>query len=57
MSTSSFLQSVRITDPKKAELLIDTLERAMNEPPRKIDYTVTEVRGEDVRKIFDNIKV
>ena len=57
MSTSSFTMNYRITDTKKAELLIETLERAMNEPPRKIEVKCETVTGERVKEIFGNIKV
>ena len=59
MSTMSFLRNVRIKDKRKIAQLIRTLESAKNEPERRVEFSrpVVEVRGEDVKKIWDNIKV
>ena len=58
MSTMSFLRNVNIKKPEKVAALIGALEKSAQEPERevKIDHSVREVRGEEVKKFMDKIK-
>lgn len=58
MSTMSFLRNVNIKRRKKVATLIGALEKSTQEPERevKIDRSVREVRGEEVKKFMDKIK-
>lgn len=55
MATKSILKTVNITDKQSAKKFINALENAQSKVSKEVVYsrTVSEAKGEEIRKIFD----
>ncbi len=55
MATKSILKTVNIADKQSAKKFIDALENAQSKTSKEVVYsrTVSEAKGEEIRKIFD----
>lgn len=58
MSTMSLLRNIDIKNRRKATALVEALERAEREPPRRVEISrpVDEVRPKDAKNFLAKVK-